>query len=344
MDSAQIGVGVVGAGLWGAHHAHVYSTLPQTRLVAVCDVSEDRAQTLGAEHGAEKTYGNHRALLDNADIDAVSIATPDFTHAPLILDALAAGKHVLAEKPLATTLEEVEQIAAAAAASDRTVMVDFHNRVSPAIVAARDDLANGRIGRPVHAMARLSNTTFVPLEMLSWAARSSALWFVGSHAVDALRFILDDDVTRVFAMKSSGVLQSKGIDTDDVHLSMLEFSNGTIATLENSWILSPDNPQVFDFKISLVGDGGQLQLDPSHNGAYAHLSGEGMRYRDLLGVTPTGPGRVGGFVFESIARFVDAVVDGGPILATVEDGLQVTRVLAAIEASARTGQPVDLGR
>jgi predicted dehydrogenase len=66
-------------------------------------------------------------------------------------------------------------------------MVDFHNRVNPPFVAARENVQNGTIGTPTYGYARLSNTTFVPLEMLSWADRSSALWFLGSHAVDIMR-------------------------------------------------------------------------------------------------------------------------------------------------------------
>jgi len=342
MSDEVIGVGIVGAGTWGAHHAQVFSTLVNTRLVAVCDLSEERALALAAANGVHTVYRDHRELLKNPEIDAISVATPDFTHTPIILDALAAGKHVLSEKPLATSLEEAEKVKSAAAASDRKVMVDFHNRVSPVFAAARQDIRDGLIGNPVHATARLSNTTFVPLEMLSWAARSSALWFLGSHAIDTLRFLFDDDVRRVFSMKAKGVLQAKGVDTDDVHLSMLEFEKGAIVTLENSWILSADNPNIFDFNVNIVGERGQLQLDPSHNGAYRFMGGNGMKYRDLFGLTPVGKRRIGGFVTESIAAFVDSILDDTPVLASVEDGIRVTRVLTAIEQSARSGKPVEI--
>jgi predicted dehydrogenase len=123
---------------------------------------------------------------------------------------------------------------------------------------------------------------------------------------------------------------------------MLEFGNGTIVTIENSWVLARDNPQIFDLSLRLVGERGQIRLNPSHNEAYLHMIGEGVRYRDLLGVTPVGAGRVGGFVREAIARFVDAVRNDAPLLATVEDGLKVTRILAAIEESAHTGLPVSV--
>lgn len=173
----QLRMGVIGAGLWGHNHARVFNVLSETELVAVCDLDGTRAETMKQEHGARFAYTDYNALIANPDIDAVSVATPDFTHTPIILAALRADKHVLSEKPLATTLDEAKAIAEAARASKGKLMVDFHNRVNPVIVGLRDAVASGEIGLPVRGMARLSNTTFVPLEMLSWAAKSSALWF-----------------------------------------------------------------------------------------------------------------------------------------------------------------------
>jgi predicted dehydrogenase len=339
---AKLGVGVIGGGLWGANHVRVFTTLPETELIAVCDIDPVRAERLRAASGAREAYTDYRELLARPDIEAVSVATPDFTHTPIIVAALEAGKHVLSEKPLATTEEEASQIAAAAARAPGKLMVDFHNRVNPVIAALHDAVAAGEIGRPVHASARLSNTTFVPLKMLSWAAKSSALWFLGSHVVDVLRFVLADEVRRVYAVSREGVLASRGVATKDFFLSTLEFRGGAVVTMENSWLLSEDNPMVFDFKLEIVGEKGQLQADTSHNGALRKLTKGGLRFADPLGITPTGPTRVGGFVLEAIARFVDAVLRDVPVLAGVEDGLAATRVLAAIERSAASGQPVDL--
>ena len=335
-------VGIVGAGLWGANHAHVFGILPQTEIVAVCDVSVDRGEQMRAKTGAKAAYARFEDLISHDGLDIVSVATPDFAHTPVILAALAADKHVLTEKPLATTLNEANVVAAAAAKSKGKLMIDFHNRVNPAVVQLRDAVASGEIGRPVHGSSRLSNTTFVPLEMLSWASKSSALWFLGSHVVDAWRFVLSDEVKRVYAVSREGVLAGRGVATKDVHVSILEFAKGAVITMENSWLLSPDNPMVFDFKLELVGDMGQIQADPSHNGAVRRMTGKGLKYSDLLGVAPTGEGRIGGFVLELIARFVDAVADDAPLLADASDGLANTRALAAIEQSAASGQPVAL--
>jgi predicted dehydrogenase len=336
-------MGVIGAGLWGNNHAHTFTVLPETELVAVCDLDAGRAEKLKQSFGAEAAYTDYTALLQRDDIDAVSVATPDFTHTPLILAALKAGKHVLSEKPLATTVREAEEIAAAAASSPGKLMVDFHNRVNPILSQMRDLVQAGEIGPVRHGMARLSNTTFVPLEMLSWASKSSALWFLGSHLVDVLRFILADEVVRVYAVSRAGMLAAGGVDTKDFHLTVLEFSRGAVLTMENSWILSPDNPSLVDFKVELVGEKGQIQADPTHNGGLRRIVDGGLKYNDYIGVTPTGATRVGGFVLESIARFVDSVLRDAPLLADARDGLANTKILAAIEESAASGRSVDIG-
>lgn len=337
-----LGVGVVGAGLWGQNHAKVFSTMPEARLLAVCDSDPARAEAMVVKYGGAAAYACIDDLLRHPGVEAVSIATPDFAHADLILAALAAGKHVLSEKPLATTVEEAERVHAAVVGSSSKFMVDFHNRLNPPFVEARRTLQSGGIGRPVHAWARLSNTLFVPTEMLSWAARSSALWFLGSHLIDILRFVLSQEIVRVYSVKRRGHLEQLGVATDDAHLSTLEFSGGTVAQIENSWVHPKDGPMVYDFKMEIYGTDGAVQVDASHHGAFRKLTGQGLAHADMFGIAPTSEHRFGGFVLEAIAHFVDAVVHDAPVLATVDDGLAVTRVLAALEESARIGAPVGL--
>ncbi len=334
--------GVVGAGLWGSFHCKTLNALPNAELAAVCDLNPERAQAMQEQFGARKAYTDYRQLIEDPDVEAVTVATPDFAHGDIVLATIKAGKHVLSEKPLATTLAEAATIAELAAKGKTKVMVDFHNRVNPAVHAVKEAIGAGEIGLPLHASARLSNTLFVPFELLSWAAKSSALWFLGSHAVDALRFTLGSEVVRVQAMKRHGFLASQGVNTADVHMALLEFDNGTVVSLENSWVLPRDLPLVFDFKVEIVGEKGSLAIDTAQNGTFKKYTGAGLRSGDMLGVTPAGGGRIGGFVMEAIARFADAVTLDTPVLADAEDGLQVTRVLTAIEEAARTGETIKL--
>lgn len=334
--------GVVGAGLWGSFHCKTLSALPNAEIAAVCDLDPARARSMQEQFGARKAYTDYRELIADPEVEAVTVATPDFAHADIVLAAITAQKHVLSEKPLATSLDEARKIAELAARGKTKVMVDFHNRVNPAVHAVKEAISSGEIGAPLHGSARLSNTLFVPFELLSWAAKSSALWFLGSHAVDALRFVLGAEVVRVQAMKRHGFLAAQGVDTADVHLALLEFDNGAVVSLENSWVLPRDLPLIFDFKVEIVGEKGSLAIDTAQNGTFKKYTGAGLRSGDMLGVTPAGGGRIGGFVMEAIARFVDAVTLGTPVLADAEDGLEVTRVLTAIEEAARTGETVKL--
>jgi predicted dehydrogenase len=280
-------------------------------------------------------------LADPA-IKAVSIATPDFAHAEIAMAAAQAGKHILCEKPLATTVEEAQAIVDAARRAGVKLMVDFHNRANPPFVAARDSVRDGKIGAPSYGYVRLSNTTFVPLEMLSWANRTSALYFLGSHAVDIMRFILNDTVVRVHAVSRSGILQKLGVDAPDFHVAIAEFAGGTVVTIENAWILPQSQPMVYDFKLELLGSDGAVYIDSSHHGALQMHTGGRLSYGDVLGATPTSDLRIGGFVTEAIAQFADAVLYDRPVLATGEDGVEATRIVDAIRRSAETGQPVDV--
>ena len=222
-------------------------------------------------------------------------------------------------------------------------MVAFQNRVNPAFVAGRQALLAGELGELKYIYARLSNTKFVPTRMLPWASRSSALWFLASHTLDMACWLLRDRPARVYAVSRSGVLREMGIDTQDFHVAIVEFAGGAVVTLENSWILPETEPNVFNLKMELLGSDGSLYINTSDHRMVEKYTGDAHSLPDTLGFTlDPASARISGFTLETIARFVDAVVDDAPVLATGAEGALVTRVLCAIEESARRGQPVEL--
>lgn len=143
-------------------------------------------------------------------------------------------------------------------------------------------------------------------------------------------------------MTRSGVLQEMGVDVADFHIAIVEFEQGAVVTLENVWILPETSPNVFDMKFEVLGSKGALQINTSDHRAMQLYTEEQALLPDVFGITFDDSPRIGGFVLESIARFVDAVVSDGPVVASGEDGLLVTRVLTAITESASSGRPVDL--
>ena len=122
----KTGFGVIGTGIvGGAWHAHVYHHMPKSELVAVCDLNGERAREIADRYGVQHVYTDYRELLARDDIAAVSIATPDFAHRDIAVAAARAGKHILVEKPLATTVEDAEAILAAVDEAGVKLMVDF---------------------------------------------------------------------------------------------------------------------------------------------------------------------------------------------------------------------------
>jgi predicted dehydrogenase len=340
-ERTPLRVGVIGAGIFGSLHVATFDKLPTVELVAVCDLDEGRARELAADAGAD-WYTDPSEMMARGDLDAVSVATPDHTHTPLVLAAIDAGLHVLCEKPLAKTATESARVVEAAERAGVVVAVDFHNRVNPSFVQAKEAIAAGKLGSIRHGYLRLSNTTYVPLEMLPWSSQSSALWFLGSHGVDLLRFLLDDEVARVYAVKRRGTLVGMGVDTDDFHVAVLEFRNGAVVVIEHSWILPQSQPIVYDFKVELIGEEGALYVDTSHSRVLELHAEAGLQYPDVFGTQPAGLDRTGGFIGEAIARFVDSVTTGAAPLAAGEAGLRVAEVLEAIEESAETGVRVEI--
>lgn len=337
MDTVKFGL--IGAGGWGETHAKVYTDHMGVDLVAVCDLDGARAREMAGKYGLARWHTDYADLLKDDDIQAVSVVTPDFAHTDIAVAAAEAGKHILLEKPMATTVADCERIQAAVEKAGVKFMVDFHNRWSPPFVKARRSIEQGEIGEPTMIYYRLNDTIFVPTEMLSWANRSSTLWFLGSHCIDTLRWLLDDEVERVYAVSRSTVLKGMGIDTPDFYHVTLEFSKGAVVQLENGWILPNSAPNIIDLKCSIVGAKGALYVDASHHRLLQKYTADEATYPDVL-VCPDIHGRPMGLGVESIRHFADCVIYDREPMVTAKDGLEVTRTICAVLDSAAQGAPV----
>lgn len=335
--------GVVGLGNWGMMHVAAFKAHPGAELVAVCDADGDRAKAVAEAEGVAGAYDSVADMLADASIEAVSIVTPDFAHTDAALAVIEAGKHMLIEKPLATSLADCRKIVAAAETSDRRFMVDFHNRWSPIFVRAKRAIDEGGIGDPCMVYLRLNDRISVPTEMLPWAGRSTVTWFVGTHAVDTIRWLYGREVERVYAVKRSRVLESMGIDTPDFYQSTLELAGGGVAVVENCWILPNATPSLIDLKCEVIGTEGAVYIDAGRHRALEHYTKDSGRgeYPDLF-VCPEVHGQVRGFALDSIRHFVDCIVEDREPMCTLADGLEVSKVILAIHQSADEGRPVDV--
>lgn len=331
----------MGLGTFGKNHVAAYAEHPFAELVAVCDIKVELAEETAESYGA-KCYVDYREMLEDPNIEAVSVATPDFLHEEPVIACAEKGKHILCEKPLATTVEDAQEMIRAVEKAGVTLMVDFHNRWNPPFALTKESVEKGELGEPVHGYIRLSDTIFVPTKMLSWADKSSVLWFLGSHTVDLVRWIFNSDATEVYATCAMNLLKSRGIETPDYYQYMIRFRNGAVAMFENSWILPETLPAIVDFVAELTFTKGCVYIDPIQHGAFRKFTEDQGSYPNVIGGPLMIHGRRIGFINESIAHFVDCIAQDRKPIANGRDGLAVTKILCAVEESAGKRRPVTL--
>ena len=327
-------VGVVGLGIWGQNHCLAYSDYHRCQLEIVCDLDAGRARKIGQRYGCDWTTDLEE--LASSDVEVFSVATPDFAHAEPVISLLEAGKHVLVEKPLATTVADGQAMVAAAAGAGTKFMVDFHARWHPLFMGAKEYVEKGELGPPVMAYARLSDTIHVPTEMLGWSGSSGPEWFLLPHTMDVVRWLIQRDPVEVYAKGHRGVLAEKGIDCWDAIQALVEFEGNAFCTFETSWILPDSYTNVVDNRLTLYGTEGGLELRNEPNlwvftdRFHTPFSSESVtRY-----------GRVQGYQYDPIRYFVDCVADDVEPEATGQDGLMVTAMIEATLASLRDETPV----
>jgi predicted dehydrogenase len=320
-----VNVAVVGCGRFGGVHAATYARFEHSRLVVVCDLDESRAKAMAQKFDCAYTCRIEQIAGDE-QVQAVSVTTPDFAHRKACVLLAEAGKHVLVEKPLATSVEDAKAIVAAVDAAGVIGCVDFHNRYHPGLRAVKQKLDDGDFGSLRMLFGRLSDRIEVATEWFSWAGRSGPEWFLGSHLVDLACWLMDAEPIRVFADGSRGVLASRGIDCFDcmqIHLSFPQ----AMATLETSWILPDSWPSVADFSVSVQTTTSRADINGSYQGVCESSPGS-YSWPFLQGLTPIGEDDFGYFSMP-IRDFVRTVQRGGSAPKSMQQGLMNVRVIEA---------------
>ena len=249
----RIGMGIVGAGFVGPHHVDAVRRLGYVDIVAVGGSSEASAQKKADALGARKAYGSYEALLDDPDVQVVHNATPNYLHYPVNAAAIAKGKHVISDKPLAMTAAEAKKLLDAANKAGIVHAVTFNYRGNPLVQQARQAIANGEIGKPHFLVGYYLQDWLLKDTDYSWrlepdkGGASSALGDIGSHWCDLAQHISGlrithvlGDITTVIPKRKKPVgsreaFQAAGandrtelvdIKVEDLASVMLKFDNG----------------------------------------------------------------------------------------------------------------------
>jgi 1,5-anhydro-D-fructose reductase (1,5-anhydro-D-mannitol-forming) len=277
-----------------------------SELIAVMRRDLTKAEDFAQRHGAKRAYDTTEALLADPEIDAVYIATPPHLHCQQTLQAAAAGKHVLVEKPMALSVAEGEQMIAACKAHSVSLHVAYYRRYWPKFQAIRAALEAGELGTVLGA--RLQLCTLAPAS--GWRVDPAIsggghVVDVGSHRLDMLCFLLGD-ITEVHGFAANR-LAHHSAENDTVF--SLRFASGVLASACFHFHTRPSRDI-----LEIFGSDGTLTCDPFDGAAFT-INGEERRFE-----TPT----------PTHLPFVQALVRGEPGHVTGEEGLKVTRLLEAV--------------
>ncbi|MFI0862841.1 Gfo/Idh/MocA family protein [Streptomyces smyrnaeus] len=368
-----LGVGMVGYAFMGQAHSQGWRTVGRVfdlplspALAAVCGRDPAAVRAAAGRLGWAAAETDWRALIARPDVQLVDICTPGDSHAEIAVAALEAGKHVLCEKPLANTVEEAEAMAAAARAArarGQVAMVGFNYRRTPALALARRMVADGRLGELRHIrVSYLQDWLVDPAFPLAWRLRketagSGALGDLGAHAVDLAQHLAGSHLAGVSAQTETFVRErplrqeepdgERGqVTVDDAAVFTGRLDSGALASFEVTRVAAGRKNAL---RVELNGTLGSLAFDlerlnelqfhdntqPADEAGFRRILVTEHDHPYLEGWWPPGHGLGYEHTFAHQARdLVHAIAAGTQPSPSFDDGLQVQRVLAAVEESA----------
>jgi predicted dehydrogenase len=329
----RVRVAVIGAGYMGERHARIFAGLPDVELLAVCDVRETAARELGARTGAQ-AYTDYRALLRRDDLDAVSVCTPDALHREPCELALRGGRHVLVEKPIATTVVDAEAIVTAAAAAGVVLMVGHCLRFDARYDQARQAVERGELGAVQTIYTRRANTVAAQDRL---AGRCPLPLFLGVHDYDVMRWLTGSEVERVTAESKWGLLREQGFPVEDANCALLRFASGALGIAELNWILPRGFPAAGDHRLDVVGSAGSVSIATLETGL-RRADGQRAVHVDTASA-PSVQGHPGGMFYFELRHFIDCVRGQATPAVTPADGVMALRIALAVERAAASGAP-----
>ncbi len=335
----------------GMGHGHVlgYREHPDCEVVAVADTDQAKLDKYVAEHKIPQGFTDVDAMLKTAKPDLVSIAVPNKFHKPLTLAALAAGCHVLCEKPMAMNAAEALEMEAAAEKAGRRLAVNFSSRFSPQAFAMKKLVDDGLLGEVYFARSVWQRRRGMP-GFGGWfgtkaLAGGGPLIDLGVHRLDLALWLMGypepEWVIGSAYNKIAGPIakrEKKSFDVEDFACGMIKFKNGATLELEASWAGNIKPNEMMSTRL-LGTKGGLYQFNP--NGDYefqleAYVERNGCQY-DMTLHPPVPASR------SSYYGFADAIQHNTPFEVTPHQGVLVMKLLDAIYESAATGNPVKVG-
>jgi predicted dehydrogenase len=347
--SNKLKTAIIGVGGIAKIHVPGWVASEQAELVAGCDVSPTILEKWGQENGITQLTTNPAEIFSDPDIDIVDICTPNNYHAPLVIAALEAGKHVLCEKPLAPTPNEIRAMIAARDQSGKLLMTAQHHRFRGISKALKAEIDAGALGEVYHARSWMLRRaaapvrpSFIRLEHSSGGAcidigvhiLDMTLWLMGNPQPVSVTGVARSELAHqpgAFSIWGGAIPQE--FDVEEFAAAFVRFANGASLMLEVSWLLH-HNTEVEDMQMWLYGTRGgshwpKCEIYETSNSTRQHYN------RALLLTKDTLPPHA-----QQCVEFAQAIAEGAPSPVPAEQSLQVAMILDGVYRSQQSGREV----
>ncbi len=350
----KIKVAVIGTGSISNEHIGAYLKNPDVELYAFCDINPVQLQKMAEKYGVKRTFTDVHEMLKLKEIDAVSVCTWNSAHAPCAIAALNAGKHVLCEKPMATSAEEARAMKEAAEKNGKLLMIGFVRRYGNDCRVLKDFIASDYFGDFYYAKATYLRRNGNPGGWFGDKSRSAGgpLIDLGVHVIDLTRYLMGNPKpVSVYGATFQKLLNRPNIksqkdytsvsssekdicDVEDLASAMIRYDNGAVLSIEASFSL---NIKKDEGKIELFGTKGGAKLDPElemYTEINDYLADVSLDYPTALSFD--------GLFANEINHYISCIKDGVSCKSPAEDGIAIMEILDAVYESSRTGHEVIL--
>jgi predicted dehydrogenase len=331
----KIKAGVIGIGVMGSSYAKMIKTLRDVELVGIMDVDENQTSKIAAELGV-KSYTDAKNFFDSEKPEVVVISCPDEFHAVYTLMALERNINVHLEKPVADTLENCRKILDASKKSKAKVNIGYILRILPQYSYIRDEIKSGKFGDIIHFYTRRNATLN---EGLRWKGRTDLSTYLVCHDADIMMWMTGNKVERVYGEEAVNK-SLKNFNTHDSIMVNLKCEDGSIGVIECSWAVPNVGRFSIDNRLEIVGTKEAAYVDLKEQGLI-YLSDNGMIWPGMIFGADADGFFIGGLKNE-FEKFIEAIIYDNPVMCSVEEGIEASKVAIASKMSIKENRVVYL--
>ena len=330
----KLKIAVIGTGLVGSFHAEAFFRNPSSELIAVCDIDKEKVNKV-ANRFKCKAYNEFESLINTEKLDAISIATPEQIRIAPALLAIEKGLKILLEKPLGRNLEDIENLVNKIKNHNKLISVNFILHEDPRYKLMKEKIKNNEIGEIVSCYARRRGNRFGIEIYAPWTDLISSTLI---HDIQMVMSINNSKPERVYA--EAVIRECAKFNSHDAVMSLIKFTDGSIASFETSWVLPKNQPEFLDPALHVVGDKGSIIIEGSSMGLQIQTDKSYMK--PDLSNWPIIDSKVEGCLKRNLDKFIeDCVYDNQPDVDLIK-AYEVEKIVFAMKKSIDENRLINL--